>query len=74
MKNPRIKSPDVPLDGARIQRIRQALHLTQEAFAHEIGTSFAAVNRWENDHNKPCLMARKILWSLEKRLFGKDKL
>ena len=36
-----------------ILRIRNKLNLSQEEMARLIGTSFASVNRWENEHSVP---------------------
>ncbi|MGA2546704.1 MAG: helicase-related protein [Rectinemataceae bacterium] len=36
-----------------IKDFRQRLGLTQQAFAAQIGASFATVNRWENGQSKP---------------------
>jgi superfamily II DNA or RNA helicase len=37
----------------QIRSLRKQLGLSQEAFAEQIGVSFATVNRWENDKAKP---------------------
>lgn len=37
--------------------IRRESGLSQEDFAHEIGVSFATVNRWENSKAKPSKLA-----------------
>lgn len=45
---------------AEIIRItRQRAFLTQEAFAKEINSSIASINRWENGRGKPNLIAMK---------------
>ena len=44
------------------------LNMTQENFAHEIGVTFATVNRWENGRTVPNKVAQKILKMLEKKL------
>ena len=49
----------------RIRDLRRNLNLTQENFAHEIGVTFATVNRWENGHTQPNRVAQKILRNLE---------
>lgn len=49
------------MDGADIKKLRKQLALTQEEFAHEIGVTFATVNRWENGKSKPSRLATKIL-------------
>ena len=42
--------------------------MTQETFAHEIGVTFATVNRWENGRTTPNKVAQKVLMMLEKRM------
>ncbi len=44
-----------------IKRIRRKAFLNQEAFAREIGVSFATVNRWENGKAKPNLKTMKLI-------------
>lgn len=36
-----------------IVKMRSELGITQEKFAHLLGTSFSTVNRWENGKSKP---------------------
>jgi DNA-binding transcriptional regulator YiaG len=55
-------------DNERIRRLRQELNMTQESFAHEIGVTFATVNRWENGRTTPNKVAQKVLVLLEKKL------
>lgn len=55
-------------DGARIKQLREDLNMTQENFAHEIGVTFATVNRWENNRTTPNKVAQKILLLLERKL------
>ncbi len=55
-------------DNERIRRLRQELNMTQESFAHEIGVTFATVNRWENGRTTPNKVAQKVLTLLEKKL------
>ena len=56
------------MDGQDIRKLRKQLALTQEEFAHEIGVTFATVNRWENSKSKPSRLALKILTALEEKL------
>lgn len=44
-----------------ILRLRESLHLTQMAFAKELGVSFTSVNRWENEAQQPSPLAIKTL-------------
>lgn len=55
-------------DRERIRQLRKDLNLTQESFAHEIGVTFATVNRWENGRTVPNKVAQKVLLLLEKKL------
>lgn len=55
------------MDGADIRKLRKQLALTQEEFAHEIGVTFATVNRWENGKSKPSRLAIKILAVLDEK-------
>ncbi|MCC6476498.1 helix-turn-helix domain-containing protein [bacterium] len=55
-------------DGARIKRLREDLNMTQENFAHEIGVTFATVNRWENGRTTPNKVAQKVLMLVERKL------
>ena len=49
------------MDGVEIKALRKQLGFTQEEFAHEVGVTFATVNRWENRKSKPSRLALKIL-------------
>ena len=51
-----------------IRQLREELNMTQENFAHEIGVTFATVNRWENGRTTPNKVAQKVLMLLEKKL------
>ena len=44
-----------------IRVIRQKCFLSQEAFAKELGVSFATVNRWESDKTKPTYRTMKLI-------------
>jgi putative transcriptional regulator len=54
-------------DREKIRQLRQNLNMTQENFAHEIGVTFATVNRWENGRTTPNKVAQKVLKLLEKK-------
>jgi len=43
--------------GTMVKRLRERLHLTQEAMAETLGVSFATVNRWENGWTAPSKLA-----------------
>lgn len=55
-------------DRTRIRDLRLSLNLTQENFAHEIGVTFATVNRWENGRTTPNKVAQKVLHQIERKL------
>lgn len=44
----------------QIKYVREKLFLSQEAFAKELGVSFATVNRWETGRCKPNYKAKKM--------------
>ena len=44
-----------------IRTIRQKCFLSQEAFAKELGVSFATVNRWESGKTKPTYRTMKLI-------------
>lgn len=44
-----------------IKSIRQQCFLSQEAFAKELGVSFATVNRWESGKTKPTYKTMKLI-------------
>lgn len=42
-----------------IKLVRLQLKMTQEDLAHELGVSYATVNRWENGSYNPSRLAKK---------------
>ena len=50
-----------------IRDIRQKCFLSQEAFAKELGVSFATVNRWESGKTKPTYKTMKLIDSFCKK-------
>ena len=44
-----------------IKTLRESFGMTQEDFAHELGVTFATVNRWENRKAVPSRLALKML-------------
>ncbi len=42
-----------------VKQVRLQLKMTQEDLAHELGVSFATVNRWENGSYNPSRLAKK---------------
>jgi putative transcriptional regulator len=49
-----------------IQDIRRKLCVSQEKFAHMLGTTVVSVNRWENGKTKPSRLYIKELKELRK--------
>lgn len=45
----------------KIKQIRQQRILSQEAFAKELGVSFATVNRWESGKTRPTYKTMKLI-------------
>lgn len=50
-----------------IKVLRAKLGMTQEQLAHELGVSFATVNRWENGHSSPKGIFLKALQALDQK-------
>ncbi|MBD3391230.1 MAG: helix-turn-helix domain-containing protein [Chitinivibrionales bacterium] len=42
-----------------VKQVRNKLGLSQEELAHELGVSFATINRWENGKTIPFKLARR---------------
>lgn len=42
----------------KVKEVRKQLGLSQEELAHELGVSFATINRWENAKTVPFKLAR----------------
>jgi putative transcriptional regulator len=47
-----------------VKDVRRQLGLSQEELAHELGVSFATVNRWENGKTIPSKLARRQIENL----------
>lgn len=43
-----------------VKNARNHLRLSQQAFAAELGISYATVNRWENEAQKPSKLALRL--------------
>ena len=41
-----------------VKEVRRQLEISQEELAHELGVSFATINRWENSKTTPFKLAR----------------
>jgi DNA-binding XRE family transcriptional regulator len=53
---------------ARVRRIRKALEVSQEGFAHMLWVTWTTVNRWETGAAEPYGIHLRILQLLEQRL------
>ena len=47
-----------------VRALRDALGMTQEEFAREVGVSFTTVSRWETGRGTPSRLARRQLEQL----------
>ena len=65
MKAPRIRESNTAKD---IKELREALGMTQEEFAREVGVSFSTVSRWETGRGQPSPLARRRIEELRKRI------
>ena len=52
----------------KIKNLRQERLLSQEAFAKELGVSFATVNRWETGKTQPTYKALRTIKNTAKRI------
>lgn len=52
-------SAEQPRIGQLVRELRQAMNLSQEKFANELGMTFPTINRWENGHATPSPLALK---------------
>ncbi len=44
----------------KVKAVRNQLQITQEELAHQLGVSFATVNRWESGSYKPSKMGQRV--------------
>ncbi len=58
----------------QVKDARKQLKLTQEELAHELGVSFATINRWENAKTTPFKLARKQFEAFCKKMERQKKL
>jgi len=57
-----------------VKEVRRKLGLSQEELAHELGVSFATVNRWENGKTNPSKMAKTVWKQFYQRQIEEGKL
>lgn len=60
-------SGGIVVKAEEIKRLRESFGMTQEDFAHELGVTFATVNRWENHKAVPSRLAVKVLDQLKEK-------
>jgi len=47
-----------------IKELRKRLKLSQEEFAHQLGISVSAIQKWEQGHRRPSKLANRQLEGL----------
>lgn len=63
LKIKRLKA-EQPAIGNLVRELRQAMKLSQEKFADELGMTFPTINRWENGHATPSRLALNQIYIL----------
>ncbi|MBD1995134.1 helix-turn-helix transcriptional regulator [Leptolyngbya sp. FACHB-541] len=53
-----------PASGKLVRELRQLTALSQEQFAALLGVAYSTINRWENGHVQPSLLALKQIKAL----------
>ncbi len=57
-----------------VRDVRRQLGISQEELAHELGVSFATINRWENGKTTPFKLARGQFDAFCKKMSAAKKL
>ena len=57
-----------------VREVRRQLGISQEELAHELGVSFATINRWENAKTTPFKLARAQFDNFCARMIRQRKL
>ena len=57
-----------------VREVRRQLGISQEELAHELGVSFATINRWENGKTTPFKLARAQFDAFCKKMVAAKKL
>ena len=52
------------MTGKEIKELRYKMGLTQQDFAHKLGTTTQSIHRWEHEKTKPSRLARRLLEQL----------
>ena len=58
----------------QVREVRRQLEISQEELAHELGVSFATINRWENGKTTPFKLARAQFGAFCKKMTEQGKL
>jgi putative transcriptional regulator len=59
---------------ALVKEARRQLGISQEELAHELGVSFATINRWENGKTTPFKLARAQFDAFCKKMTKRGRL
>ncbi|NIA09309.1 MAG: helix-turn-helix domain-containing protein [Nitrospiraceae bacterium] len=57
-----------------VKEVRRQLGISQEELAHELGVSFATINRWENGKTMPFKLTRMQFDAFCKKMVAAKKL
>jgi len=57
-----------------VKEVRRQLGISQEELAHELGVSFATINRWENGKTTPFKLARAQFDAFCRKMVAAKKL
>ncbi len=57
-----------------VKEVRRQLGISQEELAHELGVSFATINRWENGKTTPFKLARAHFDAFCKKMIDEGRL
>ena len=57
-----------------VREVRRQLGISQEELAHELGVSFATINRWENGKTTPFKLARAQFDAFCEKMMAAKKL
>ena len=57
-----------------VKEVRRQLGISQEDLAHELGVSFATINRWENGKTTPFKLARAQFDAFCRKMVAAKKL
>lgn len=61
---------NITMSGEEIRELRTSLHLSQEAFAKEVGVTLNTICRWENGHMHPNQLAVRAIQVVKAKYNG----